>query len=74
MSYPDPLVPAEVDLRDFKYMELDVQMLRDSRFAAEVEPEAFRAGLLLWCASWHQLPAASLPDKVARAHALLLQA
>ena len=62
MSYPDPLVPAEVDLRDFKYMELDVQMLRDSRFAAEVEPEAFRAGLLLWCASWHQLPAASLPD------------
>jgi hypothetical protein len=59
---PAPLVPAEVDLRDFQYMELDVQTLRDSKFAAEVEPEAFRAGVLLWCASWHQVPAASLPD------------
>lgn len=59
---PDPLVPAEVDLTDFQYMELDVQRLRDSRFAAESEPEAFRAGVLLWCASWHQVPAASLPN------------
>lgn len=59
---PSPLVPAEVDLTDFQYMELDVKKLRDSRFAAEVEPEAFRAGVLLWCASWHQVPAASLPN------------
>lgn len=58
----DPLVPAEVDLRDFKYMELDVGTLRDSKFAAEVDPEAFRAGVLLWCAAWHQVPAASLPN------------
>jgi hypothetical protein len=57
-----PLVPAEVDLTDFQYMELDVRLLRDSKFAAEVEPEAFRAGVLLWCASWHQIPAGSLPD------------
>lgn len=59
---PAPLVPAEVDLRDFQYMELDVQKLRDSRFTAETDPEAFRAGVLLWCAAWHQVPAASLPD------------
>lgn len=59
---PPPLVPAGVDLRDFQYMELDVQKLRDSRFAAEVEAEAFRAGILLWCAAWHQVPAGSLPD------------
>lgn len=59
---PDPLVPPEVDLRDFQYMELDVRALRDSRFAAEVKPEAFRAGVLLWCAAWHQVPAGSLPD------------
>jgi len=59
---PEPLVPAEVDLRDFQYMELDVRALRDSRFAAEVKPEAFRAGVLLWCAAWHQVPAGSLPD------------
>lgn len=57
-----PLVPAEVDLSDFQYMELDVRLLRDSKFAAEVEPEAFRAGVLLWCAAWHQIPAGSLPD------------
>ena len=61
-NLPAPLVPAEVDLTDFQYMELDVRLLRDSKFAAEVEAEAFRAGVLLWCAAWHQVPAASLPD------------
>lgn len=61
-TLPAPLVPAEVDLRDFQYMELDVRTLRDSRFAAQVTGDAFRAGVLLWCASWHQVPAGSLPD------------
>lgn len=59
---PAPLVPSEVDLRDFQYMELDVRTLRDSRFAAQVTGDAFRAGVLLWCAAWHQVPAGSLPD------------
>lgn len=59
---PAPLVPAEVDLRDFEYMPLDVRTLRDSKFASNVEPEAFRAGVLLWCAAWHQVPAGSLPN------------
>lgn len=59
---PDPMVPAEVDLRDFQYMELDVRLLRDSRFGAEVSGDAFRAGVMLWCASWHQVPAGSIPD------------
>lgn len=59
---PSPLTPADCDLSDFKYMELDVQRLRDSKFAATPDPEAFRAGVLLWCAAWHQRPAASLPD------------
>lgn len=59
---PAPPVPSEVDLRDFQYMELDVRRLRDSRFGAEVSGDAFRAGVLLWCASWHQVPAGSLPD------------
>lgn len=43
-------------------MELDVRMLRDSRFAAQVTGDGFRAGVLLWCAAWHQVPAGSLPD------------
>ena len=59
---PRPLTPADCDLRDFQYMELDVRRLRDSEFAAGVSGEAFRAGVLLWCAAWHQVPAASLPD------------
>ena len=59
---PAPMVPAEVDLRSFETMPLAVQLLRDSRFVSEVKPEAFRAAVLLWCASWHQVPAGSLPD------------
>lgn len=57
-----PLTPADCDLRDFQYMELDVRRLRDSEFAAGASGDGFRAGVLLWCAAWHQIPAASLPD------------
>jgi hypothetical protein len=59
---PGPLTPADCDLRDFQYMELDVRRLRDSEFAAGATGDGFRAGVLLWCAAWHQVPAASLPD------------
>ena len=57
-----PLVPADVDLRDFAFMALDVRRLRDSDLAATASSDAFRAAVLLWCASWHQVPASSLPD------------
>lgn len=43
-------------------MPLDVVRLRDSDLAAIETAEAFRAAVMLWCSSWHQLPAASLPD------------
>lgn len=59
---PAPLTPADCDLSDFPYMELDVRRLRDSKFASTPNGDAFRAGILLWCAAWHQTPAASLPD------------
>ena len=59
---PAPLVPAEVDLRDFAFMPLDVQRLRDSDLASDETPESCWAAVLLWCASWHQVPAASIPD------------
>lgn len=58
----EPLVPAVVDLRDFPYMPLDTVRLRDSRLASHVSGEGFRCAVLLWCVSWHQVPAASLPD------------
>lgn len=58
---PSPLTPVDCDLRDFSYMPLDVVRLRDSDIAS-IEAESFRAAVLSWCVSWHQSPAASLPD------------
>lgn len=43
-------------------MPLDVVRLRDSDLAALETPDACWAAVLLWCASWHQQPAASLPN------------
>lgn len=59
---PAPLVPAEVDLRDFAFMPLDVVRLRDSDLAASETPESCWAAVLLWAASWHQVPAGSIPS------------
>lgn len=61
LELPAPLVAVDVDLRDEPMMPLAVDRLRDSRFAAVFDAEAFRAGVLLWCASWHQVPCGSLP-------------
>jgi hypothetical protein len=57
-----PLVPDDLDLRAFAYMPLDVVRLRDSDIATACDGEEFRAAVMLWCASWHQVPASSLPD------------
>lgn len=43
-------------------MPLHVARLRDSDLAAEECPEACWYAVLLWAASWHQIPAASLPN------------
>lgn len=58
----EPLTHSDCDLRDFQHMQIDVVRLRDSDLAAMESPEACWAAVLLWCASWHQVPAASLPD------------
>lgn len=58
----EPLTPAGLDLRDFPYMPLDVARIRDSSLATKAGAEEFRAAVILWCAAWHQVPAASLPD------------
>lgn len=62
MTYPAPPVYAELDLRDFTYMPLDVLRLRDSDIAILTSGEEFRAAVMLWCAAWHQVPASSLPN------------
>jgi hypothetical protein len=61
-ALPPPLVPADVDLQDFRFMPLDVVRLRDSSLIAQATGEEFRCAVLLWCAAWHQVPAGSLPD------------
>src|SRR6201999_4481238 len=43
-------------------MPLHIARLRDSDIVVVESPEAFRAAVLLWCAAWHQVPAASLPN------------
>lgn len=58
---PPPPVSADFDLRRFPNLLLNVQDLRDSDFAALASPAEFRAGILLMCAAWHQVPAGSLP-------------
>lgn len=58
----EPLTPIDLDLRDFGFMPLEVVRLRDSDLAALATGDEFRAAVLLWCAAWHQVPAASLPS------------
>ena len=62
MTLPDPFTPEDCDLRGFPFMPLHVQRLRDSELAGTASPEACWAAVLLWCASWHQVPAASVPN------------
>lgn len=59
---PAPLTPPDCDLRSFPSLMLDAQRLRDSTLAATATGDGFRCAVLLWCAAWLQVPAASLPD------------
>ncbi len=59
---PVPPIASDVDLRDFKFLPLDVVRLRDCAMVDAVTGDEFLAAVLLWCAAWHQLPASSLPD------------
>lgn len=62
MTFAPPMTPADCDLTDFAFMPLDVARLRDSELASNETPEACWAAVLLWAASWHQIPAASIPN------------
>ena len=60
MPKPPP-IPPDADLRDFGFLPLHPQKLRDSRFHIIATDAEFRAWIMLLCAAWHQLPAGSLP-------------
>ena len=59
---PAPLTNPNCNLTDFPFMPLDVARLRNSELATLETPESCWAAVMLWCASWHEVPAASLPD------------
>lgn len=59
---PAPLVPPEIDLSKIDGFMLDTVRLLGSELVAISTGEEFKAAVLLWARSWHQRPAASLPD------------
>jgi hypothetical protein len=61
---PEPLTPADCNLRDFPFMPLDIQRLRRSKawLKAKRNPALAFYMINLWTASWHEVPAASLED------------
>lgn len=61
-ALPDPLVPAEVDLRDFQGMWIDTDRLLRSDTWVLGNGDEKGAAMTLWLESWHQVPAASLPS------------
>lgn len=61
-ALPAPLVPAEVDLRGFKFMPIDVQRLLKSETWALGTGDERAAAMALWLEAWHQVPAGSLPN------------
>jgi hypothetical protein len=59
---PSPLTPADCDLRDFPFIPLDVKRLLTSETWILGTGDERSAAIALWLESWHQVPAASLPD------------
>jgi hypothetical protein len=61
-SPPAPFVSIDLDLRDYRWMRLDIIALGNSDFNSTADDTAWRAGVTLWCKAWHQVPAGSLPN------------
>ncbi len=59
---PEPLVPADMDLRSFEWMPVDINRLLSSEMWVLGTAEECKAAFTLWAEAWRQLPAASLPD------------
>lgn len=58
----DPLVPPEVDLRDYDYIPLYGDRLFNSDTWTLCDADEKVAALRLWWRAWHEEPAGSLPD------------
>ena len=55
-------MPPDIDLRDFRWMPLDVIQLDNSDTWTAANGWEAKACINLWCHAWHQVPAGSLPD------------
>ena len=62
MHAPEPMTPAGLDLRNCRWMPLDVRALMLSDFWLSGSDAGRCAGIQLWCEAWHSVPAGSLPD------------
>ena len=60
---PDPLVPADVDLRGYEFMPFYGDRCFKSESWIAATPEARVAMIRIWWHAWaHEIPSASLPD------------
>lgn len=50
------------DVRSERHMPLDVRRLLEASLTKLADPLAFRAAVLLWCHSWHSVPAGTILD------------
>lgn len=60
-ALPDPPVPPDSDLRQFPYMPLHIMRLLTSETWLLGSGDECKAAMTLWCVSWQQVPAGSLP-------------
>jgi hypothetical protein len=56
------MTPPDCDLRDYQFMPVDISRLFGSEFHSHSNDAEWRAGVTLWLKSYHQVPAASMPD------------
>lgn len=61
-GFPLPPVPADIDLRSYQWMKLDLSRLHSSDFIHLASNEEFGAAVKLWTESMRQVPAGSLPN------------
>jgi Protein of unknown function (DUF1376) len=59
---PDPLTPADCDLRGYDFMPLFGHRLFGSDLYDKADGEEFRIAVKLWWEAWNQCPAGSLPN------------
>lgn len=61
-ALPDPLTPADCDLRGMPFMPVDIVRLFDSDLFALSTGDEFKVAFTLWGKAFLQVPAGSVPD------------